>query len=401
MKKTVEDVSFKNKTALIRADFNVPIKNGAITSDKRIKESLPTIQYVLNDGGKVILCSHLGRPKDGPNKEFSLKPVAQRLSELLGMKVMFADDDQVTGSIADEMVKQFKKSDDKVLLLQNTRFRKEETKNSGEFAKELASYADIFVNDAFGTAHRAHSSNVGVCSYLQGVLGLLMEKEVAMLSKVMDNPKQPIVAIFGGAKVGDKIGIITNFINKVDTILIGGAMMFTFLKAQGYNTGKSLTEEDKLDVANEILVKAKETGVKFLLPLDVKTAKAYEDTKEFKVKKIDDIDNDEMGLDIGPDSINLFAQEIIKAKTVVWNGPMGVFEFENFSQGTLKIAQAIADNTDCFSVVGGGDSAAAVKKLGFEKNISHISTGGGASLEFLEGLSLPGIEAMSDKQVLV
>lgn len=401
MKKTVEDVSFKNKTALIRADFNVPIKNGAITSDKRIKESLPTIQYVLNDGGKVILCSHLGRPKDGPNKEFSLKPVAQRLSELLGMKVMFADDDQVTGSIADEMVKQFKKSDDKVLLLQNTRFRKEETKNSGEFAKELASYADIFVNDAFGTAHRAHSSNVGVCSYLQGVLGLLMEKEVAMLSKVMDNPKQPIVAIFGGAKVGDKIGIITNFINKVDTILIGGAMMFTFLKAQGYNTGKSLTEEDKLDVANEILVKAKETGVKFLLPLDVKTAKAYEDTKEFKIKKIDDIDNDEMGLDIGPDSIGLFAQEIKKAKTVVWNGPMGVFEFENFSQGTLKIAQAIADNTDCFSVVGGGDSAAAVKKLGFEKNISHISTGGGASLEFLEGLSLPGIEAMSDKQVLV
>jgi phosphoglycerate kinase len=285
MKKTVKDVNFKNKTALIREDFNVPIKDCVITSDKRIKESLPTIQYVLNDGGKVILCSHLGRPKDGPNKEFSLKPVAQRLSELLGMKVLFADDDKVTGSIADEMVKEFKKSDDKVLLLQNTRIRKEETKNSGNFEKELASYADIFVNDAFGTAHRAHSSNVGVCMYLQGVLGLLMEKEVAMLSKVMDNPRKPIVAIFGGAKVSDKIGIITNFINKVDTILIGGAMMFTFLKAQGYNTGKSLTEEDKLDVANEILLKAKEAGVKILLPVDVKTAKTYEDTKEFKIKK--------------------------------------------------------------------------------------------------------------------
>lgn len=397
MKKTVNDVSFNNKTALIRADFNVPIKDGVITSDKRINESLPTIQYVLNGGGKVILCSHLGRPKDGADKEFSLKPVAQRLSELLGMKVLFADDDQVTGSIADEMVKEFKKSDDKVLLLQNTRFRKEETKNSGDFAKQLASYADIFVNDAFGTAHRAHSSNVGVCAYLPGVLGFLMEKEVTMLSKAMDNPKKPIVAIFGGAKVSDKIGIITNFINKVDTILIGGAMMFTFLKAQGYATGKSLTEEDKIDVAKDILVKAKEAGIKFILPVDVKTAAAYEDTKEFKIKKTDNIQSDEMGLDIGPDTIALFAQEIKNAQTVVWNGPMGVFEFESFAQGTLKVAQAIADNSDCFSVVGGGDSAAAVKKLGFEKNISHISTGGGASLEFLEGIALPGIEAMSDK----
>ncbi|NMC57606.1 MAG: phosphoglycerate kinase [Eubacteriaceae bacterium] len=397
MKKTVKDVSFKNKTALIRADFNVPIKDGVITSDKRIKESLPTIQYVLNDGGKVILCSHLGRPKDGPDKEFSLEPVAKRLSELLGIKVLFANDDKVTGSIADEMVKEFKNSDDKVLLLQNTRFRKEETKNAGDFAKQLASYADIFVNDAFGTAHRAHSSNVGVCAYLPGVLGLLMEKEVTMLSKVMDNPKKPIVAIFGGAKVSDKIGIITNFINKVDTILIGGAMMFTFLKAQGLQTGKSLTEEDKIDVAKEILAKAKEAGIKFLLPVDVKTAKAYEDTKDFKIKKINNIDSDEMGLDIGPDTMDLFAGEIKKAATVVWNGPMGVFEFENFAQGTLKVAQAIADNKDCFSVVGGGDSASAVKKLGFEKNISHISTGGGASLEFLEGITLPGIEAMSDK----
>ncbi len=397
MKKTVKDVSFNNKTALIRADFNVPIKDGVITSDKRIKESLPTIQYVLNDGGKVILCSHLGRPKDGADKEFSLKPVAQRLSELLGMKVLFADDDQVTGSIADEMVKEFKKSNDKVLLLQNTRFRKEETKNSGDFAKQLASYADIFVNDAFGTAHRAHSSNVGVCAYLQGVMGFLIEKEVIMLSKAMDNPKKPIVAIFGGAKVSDKIGIITNFINKVDTILIGGAMMFTFLKAQGCGTGKSLTEEDKIDVAKDILIKAKEAGIKFLLPVDVKTAAAYEDTKEFKIKKTDNIQSDEMGLDIGPDTIALFVQEIKKAQTVIWNGPMGVFEFENFAQGTLKLAQAIADNSECFSVVGGGDSAAAVKKLGFEKNISHISTGGGASLEFLEGIALPGIEAMSDK----
>jgi len=397
MKKTVKDVSFNNKIALIRADFNVPIKNGIITSDKRIKESLPTIQYVLNDGGKVILCSHLGRPKDGPDKELSLEPVAQRLSELIGIKVLFANDDEVCGSIADKMVVEFKKSDDKVLLLQNTRFRKEETKNSGDFAKQLASYADIFVNDAFGTAHRAHSSNVGVCAYLQGVLGFLIEKEVTMLSKAMDNPKKPIVAIFGGAKVSDKIGIITNFINKVDTILIGGAMMFTFLKAQGYATGKSLTEEDKIDVAKDILIKAKESGIKFLLPVDVKTAAAYEDTKEFSIKKTDNIKSDEMGLDIGPDTIALFAEEIKNAQTVVWNGPMGVFEFENFAQGTLKVAQAIADNSDCFSVVGGGDSGAAVKKLGFEKNISHISTGGGASLEFLEGIALPGIEAMSDK----
>ncbi|MEL7569209.1 MAG: phosphoglycerate kinase, partial [Eubacteriaceae bacterium] len=289
MKKTVKDVSFNNKIALIRADFNVPIKNGIITSDKRIKESLPTIQYVLNDGGKVILCSHLGRPKDGPDKELSLEPVAQRLSELIGIKVLFANDDEVCGSIADKMVVEFKKSDDKVLLLQNTRFRKEETKNSGDFAKQLASYADIFVNDAFGTAHRAHSSNVGVCAYLQGVLGFLIEKEVTMLSKAMDNPKKPIVAIFGGAKVSDKIGIIKNFINKVDTILIGGAMMFTFLKAQGYATGKSLTEEDKIDVAKDILIKAKESGIKFLLPVDVKTAAAYEDTKEFSIKKTDDI----------------------------------------------------------------------------------------------------------------
>ena len=272
MKKTVKDVIFKNQTALIRADFNVPIKKGVITNDKRIKSSLPTIQYVLNEGGKVILCSHLGRPKDGADPELSLKPVAQRLSELLGIKVLFADDDQVTGNIADEMVKEFKKSDDRILLLQNTRFRKEETKNSGQFAQELASYADIFVNDAFGTAHRAHSSNVGVCTYLEGVLGFLIEKEISMLSKAMDNPKEPIVAIFGGSKVSDKIGIITNFINIVDTILIGGAMMFTFLKAQGHNTGKSLTEADKLDVANEILKKAEDTGVKLLLTVYVKTS---------------------------------------------------------------------------------------------------------------------------------
>jgi len=399
MKKTIRDVDFENKTALIRADFNVPIKNGVITSDKRIKESLDTILYVLQKGAKVILCSHLGRPKGVASEELSLKPVASRLSELLGMKVLFADDDRVTGKIAGEMVKEFKNSSDKVLLLQNTRFRTEETKNSGEFAKELASYADIFVNDAFGTAHRVHSSNVGVCVYLEGVLGILMEKEIKMLSEVLKDPQKPVVAIFGGKKVSDKIGIINNFIPKVDTILIGGAMTYTFLKAQGYKTGTSLTEDDKLDVAVEIIKKAKEAGVNFLIPVDVKTSKTYEDTKDYKIKKINEIEVDEMGLDIGPKTIELYENEIKKAKTVVWNGPMGVFEFDNFSQGTLKVAQAVADNSDCFSVVGGGDSAAAVKKLGYENKISHISTGGGASLELLEGKELPGILAMSDKQV--
>jgi phosphoglycerate kinase len=395
-KKTIKDVSFENKIALIRADLNVPLKNGVIKDDKRIIESLPTIKYVLEHSGKVILCSHLGRPKGVPNHELSLKPVAARLSELLKINVLFADDDRVTGQIANDMVESFKASDDKVLLLQNTRFREEETKNSGQFAKELASYANIFVNDAFGTAHRAHSSNVGVCAYLEGVLGFLMEKEITMLSKVLDNPQKPIVAIFGGAKVSDKIGIINNFINEVETILIGGAMAYTFLKAQGYNVGTSLVEDDKLDIAIEILNKANKMGVKLLLPVDIKTAKAFEDTTENFIRAIDEIQDDEMGLDIGPKTIELYEKEIKTAKTVVWNGPMGVFEFSNFAQGTLKIAQAVA-NCNCFSVVGGGDSARAVTQLGFENKITHISTGGGASLEFLEGNVLPGIAAMSDK----
>ncbi len=395
-KKTIKDVSFKNKTALIRADLNVPLKNGVIKDEKRIIESLPTIKYVLEHSGKIVLCSHLGRPKGVPNSDLSLKPVAQRLSELLRINVLFADDDRVTGPIANEMVHSFKHSDDKMLLLQNTRFREEETKNTGQFAEELASYADIFVNDAFGTAHRAHSSNVGVCAYLEGVLGFLMEKEITMLSKVLNNPRKPIVAIFGGAKVSDKIGIINNFINEVETILIGGAMTYTFLKAQGYVVGTSLVENDKLDVANEILNKANKMGVKLLLPVDIKTAKAYEDTNNNFMRIFNEIQEDEMGLDIGPKTIALYEKEIMKAKTVVWNGPMGVFEFKNFAEGTLKIAQAVA-NCDCFSVVGGGDSARAVTQLGFEDKISHISTGGGASLEFLEGNTLPGIAAMSDK----
>lgn len=398
-KKTIRDVSFKGKTALVRVDYNVPMEEGIITSDKRITASLPTIQYILDDGGKVILCSHFGRPKDGPDPQFSLKPVADKLSELMHMPVVFADDDKVTGPVANEIVKAFKASEDKVLLLQNTRFRLEETKNAGDFAKELAAYGDIFVNDAFGTAHRAHSSNVGVCDYLEGVLGLLMEKEVMMLSKVFENPQHPFIAVLGGAKVSDKIGVVRNLIQKVDVILVGGAMAYTFLKAQGYNMGKSLVEEDKLDLAKELMEEAKKANIKFLLPLDIKTTKIFEDTKDYAVREIDEIKDDEMGMDIGEKTIALFSGELKKAKTVIWNGPMGVFEFEHFAQGTLQIVRAIA-TSGAYSVVGGGDSAAAVEKLGFEQHISHISTGGGATLKFLEGVELPGIAVMSEKQVL-
>lgn len=395
-KKTIRDVSFQNKTALVRVDYNVPLENGVITSDKRITASLPTIQAILDDGGKVILCSHLGRPKGEADPQFSLKPVADKLSELLKLPVVFADDDRVTGQEADEIVKAFKQSENKVLLLQNTRFRAEETKNAGDFAKELAAYGDVFVNDAFGTAHRAHSSNVGVCAYLEGVLGLLMEKEVTMLSKVFDNPRRPFVAVLGGAKVSDKIGVVKNLIEKVDTILVGGAMAYTFLKAQGYAMGKSLVEEDKVDLARELMEEAQKANVKFLLPLDIKTTTVFEDTKEFAVRKVDELRENEMGMDIGEETIALFAEELKDAKTVVWNGPMGVFEFEHFAEGTFQVASAIA-KSDAYSVVGGGDSAAAVKKLGFENRISHISTGGGATLEFLEGIELPGIAAMSEK----
>ncbi len=395
-KKTIRDMSFQGKTALVRVDYNVPMEEGVITSDKRITASLPTIQYILDDGGKVILCSHLGRPKDGADPQFSLKPVAEKLSELLSENVVFADDDEVTGKKANEIVKQFKASKDRVLLLQNTRFRPEETKNAGDFAKQLAAYGDVFVNDAFGTAHRAHSSNVGVCAYLEGVLGLLMEKEVSMLSKVFDNPQRPFVAVLGGAKVSDKIGVVKNLIQKVDTILIGGAMAYTFLSAQGYNMGKSLVEEDKLDLARELMQEAKEAKIKFLLPLDIKTTKVFEDTSEFAVRKIDEVQDDEMGMDIGEETVARFAAELKNAKTVIWNGPMGVFEFEHFAQGTIQVANAIAES-GAYSIVGGGDSAAAVKKLGFESRISHISTGGGATLEYLEGIELPGIAAMSEK----
>jgi 3-phosphoglycerate kinase len=294
------------------------------------------------------------------------------------------------------VAEQLKNGQARLMLLQNTRYRAEETKNAGEYAKELASFADIFVNDAFGTAHRVHSSNVGVCDYLEGVLGFLMEKEVRTLSKAIDDPVRPVAAILGGAKVSDKIGIITHLIEKVDKILIGGAMAFTFLRAQGYETGISKVEEDKLDLAKDILKKAEQKGMRFLLPRDVKAAKAFEDTAEYVVREIDKIGADEMGLDIGPKTIKMFVEELKDIKTVVWNGPMGVFEFDHFAEGTLKIAQALA-SSDCFSIVGGGDSAAAVKKLGCEKEISHVSTGGGASLEYLEGKELPGIAAVSDK----
>ncbi len=395
-KKTVEDVSFQGKTALVRVDYNVPMKDGVVVDDTRIVSTLPTLRYILDDGGKIVLCSHMGRPKGEPKPEVSLAPVAEKLAELLSEAVLFADDDTVTGKKAQRVAEQLKNGQARLMLLQNTRYRAEETKNAGEYAKELASFADIFVNDAFGTAHRVHSSNVGVCDYLEGVLGFLMEKEVRTLSKAIDDPVRPVAAILGGAKVSDKIGIITHLIEKVDKILIGGAMAFTFLRAQGYETGISKVEEDKLDLAKDILKKAEQKGMRFLLPRDVKAAKAFEDTAEYVVREIDKIGADEMGLDIGPKTIKMFVEELKDIKTVVWNGPMGVFEFDHFAEGTLKIAQALA-SSDCFSIVGGGDSAAAVKKLGCEKEISHVSTGGGASLEYLEGKELPGIAAVSDK----
>lgn len=394
-KKSLKDLDFAGKKVLVRCDFNVPMdENGKITDDIRITSSLPTINYLVEKGAKVILMSHLGRPKGEANKKYSLKEVANRLTELLNKEVIFAEDDLVVSDDVKKQVDAMKDGD--VLLLENTRFRKEEEKNGESFAKDLASLGELYVNDAFGTSHRAHASNVGVSTYLPSAVGFLVEKEISIMGKALEAPERPFVAILGGAKVSDKIGVIENLINKVDTIIVGGGMAYTFLKAQGYEIGKSLLEEDKIELAKELLQKAKDNNVKLMLPTDVVVAKEFKNDTEFRTVNIDDIPEDMMGLDIGEESITLFSEEIKDAKTVIWNGPMGVFEMENFAKGTDAIAKAMAESKG-ITIVGGGDSASAVEKSGFADKMTHISTGGGASLELLEGKILPGIEAISER----
>ncbi len=391
-KKTVEDIEVKGKRVLVRCDFNVPLDNGVITSDKRIVASLPTIEYLVKNGAKVILCSHLGRPKGEFKPEFSLAPVAVRLGELLGKDVKMASD--VVGESAQKLASELNDGD--VMLIENVRFHAEETKNDPEFSKKLASLADIFVNDAFGSAHRAHSSTTGVADYIPAVCGYLIQKEIAFIGGALENPKRPLVAILGGAKVSDKIGVITNLLDKVDTLIVGGGMAYTFMKSLGHNIGTSICEEDKVELAAEMMKKAEEKGVKFLIPVDNKVGKEYDPNTESQVVDSDDIPAGWMGLDIGPKTQKMFAEAIEGSGTVIWNGPMGVSEWENFAAGTIAVATAVA-NSGAISIIGGGDSAAAVKKLGFADKMSHISTGGGASLEYLEGKELPGIVALNDK----
>lgn len=393
-KKTIEDIDVKGKKVLARCDFNVPLKDGEITNDKRIVAALPTIKYLMEHGAKVILCSHLGRPKGEYKPEFSLAPVAKRLSEYLGVEVKLAEDAEVVGPNAKAMAAELK--DGEVMLLENVRYRAEETKNEENFSKELASLADIFVNDAFGTAHRAHCSTTGVASYLPAVCGYLIQKEIKFMGGALANPKRPLVAILGGAKVSDKIGVIENLIDKCDTIIIGGGMAYTFMKYLGHNIGTSLLEADWVEKAGEMMKKAEDKGVKFLIPVDNKVGKEYDENTEAKVVSSDDIPDGWMGLDIGPETQEVFANAIKGAGTVIWNGPMGVSEWDNFAAGTICVAKAVADS-DAISIIGGGDSVAAVTKLGFADKMSHISTGGGASLEFLEGKDLPGICALQDK----
>ena len=393
-KKTIEDIDVKGKKVLARCDFNVPLKDGEITNDKRIVAALPTIKYLMEHGAKVILCSHLGRPKGEYKPEFSLAPVAKRLSEYLGVEVKLAEDAEVVGPNAKAMAAELK--DGEVMLLENVRYRAEETKNEENFSKELASLADIFVNDAFGTAHRAHCSTTGVAAYLPAVCGYLIQKEIKFMGGALANPKRPLVAILGGAKVSDKIGVIENLIDKCDTIIIGGGMAYTFMKYLGHNIGTSLLEADWVEKAGEMMKKAEDKGVKFLIPVDNKVGKEYDENTEAKVVSSDDIPDGWMGLDIGPKTQEVFADAIKGAGTVIWNGPMGVSEWDNFAAGTISVAKSVADS-GAISIIGGGDSVAAVTKLGFADKMSHISTGGGASLEFLEGKDLPGICALQDK----
>ena len=427
-KKSVEDIDVAGKKVLVRCDFNVPLKDGVITSDKRIVAALPTIKYLLDKGAKVILCSHMGKPHaiftEGfsltkkekqkvealpadeqaaakaeflakaldDKKKFTLKPVADRLNELLDGKVTFAED--IIGPDAKAKAEALKEGE--ALLIENVRFDARETKNGADFAKELASFAEVYVNDAFGSAHRAHASTAGVADYLPAVCGYLIQTEIDVMGKALSDPKRPFVAILGGAKVSDKIGVINNLIDKVDTLIIGGGMAYTFFKAQGYDIGTSLCEDDKLDLANEMMAKAKAKGVNFMIPVDNVVATEYNENAEFKTVKSTEIPSDWMGLDIGPNTRENFANAIKGAGTVVWNGPMGVSEWKNFAAGTFAVATAVAES-GAISIIGGGDSAAAIEKLGFADKMTHISTGGGASLEFLEGKDLPGISCLLDK----
>ncbi|UWV48471.1 phosphoglycerate kinase [Acetivibrio thermocellus] len=392
-KKTIEDIDVKGKKVIVRVDFNVPLdENRKITDDKRIVGALPTIKYLVEHGAKTILVSHLGRPKEGFEEKYSMAPTAVRLGELLGKEVIMAKD--VIGPDAKAKAAALKEGE--VLMLENVRFHKEETKNDPAFAKELASMAEIYVNDAFGTAHRAHASTAGLADYLPAVCGYLIQKEIEVMGKALSNPERPFVAILGGAKVSDKIGVIENLIDKVDTLIIGGGMAYTFFKAKGYSIGTSLCEDDKVELAKSLMDKAEKKGVKLLLPVDNVVGKEFSNDTERKTVPSDQIPDGWMGMDIGEETIKLYSEAIKNAKTVVWNGPMGVFEFSNFANGTREVARAVAES-GAISIIGGGDSAAAIEQLGFADKITHISTGGGASLEFLEGKVLPGIDVLMDK----
>jgi phosphoglycerate kinase len=398
-KKSVDDIQVKGRKVLVRCDFNVPMKEGKITDDNRIQAALPTIKKLMNDGGRVILCSHLGKPKGAYKPELTLAPVAVRLSELLGKEVKFAADPEVVGPNAKAAAEAMQDGD--VILLENTRFRPEEEKNVESFSKDLASLCEVYVNDAFGTAHRAHCSTVGVTDYVkENAVGYLMLKEIEYLGNAVENPERPFVAILGGAKVADKLNVISNLLEKCDTLIIGGGMAYTFQKAKGYNIGKSLLDETKIEYCGEMIAKAEKLGKKLLLPIDNAVAADFPDPIDAKIDicyvDSDKITDDVMGLDIGPKTIELFANEVKNAKTVVWNGPMGVFENPDLAKGTFAVAQALSE-TDAITVVGGGDSVAAVKKLGFADKMTHVSTGGGASLEYLEGKALPGVVCIQEK----
>ena len=398
-KKTVDDIQVAGKKVLVRCDFNVPMKDGKITNDKRIVAALPTIKKLIADGGRVILCSHLGKPKNGPEAKFSLAPVAERLSEYLGKPVVFADDDTVVGENAKAAVAAMKDGD--VVLLQNTRFRKEETKNIEDFSKELASLADCYVDDAFGSCHRAHCSTEGVTKFLSPcVAGYLIGKELDIMGKALENPERPFVAVLGGAKIADKLNVIDNLLEKVDTLIIGGGMAYTFLNAMGYGVGKSLLDETKIEYCRNMMAKADEKGIKLLLPIDIVCIKDFPDPIDAAVETVtvdaDKIPADMEGCDIGPKTCELYAAAVKEAKTVIWNGPMGVFENPTLAAGTLAVAQAMADS-DAVTIIGGGDSAAAVEQMGLGDKMTHISTGGGASLEYLEGKVLPGVACLDEK----
>jgi 3-phosphoglycerate kinase len=394
MKKTVRDIDWSGKTAVVRCDFNVPLQEGKITDDARIRASLPTIQYLMEKGARVVLMSHLGRPKGVPNADLSLAPVAERLSECLGKEVRFLRSDAVVDDDVRKGVKELGPSE--VALLENVRFRPEETKNDEAFAKDLASLGDVFVQDAFGTSHRAHASTTGIASFIPAVSGFLIEKELKFLGDAVERPERPFAAIMGGAKVEDKIPVIINLLDKVDMLFIGGGMAYTFLKAKGHGIGTSIFDEKGFELTGSIFEKAEKNGVKLFLPVDVVAADEFSNDAKYATYDIDSIPDDMMGMDIGEKTVELYRNELSKAKTVVWNGPMGVFEMENFAKGTAKVAECLAD-LDAVTIIGGGDSAAAVRQFGYADRMTHISTGGGASLEFLEGKELPGIACLDEK----